>query len=232
MKILIKIILFLILVIIVTPILLSKYFFSGKPRDLGVTYTQADYTQSHDKIETQVTSVPLSESVSAADTLQFSGRKDVDISLNSSEITAYINSDKYIYAPLSQVQIKINPDGTGEASGIINLKNFLTYISLTTPVNEVQKAIDKFHISSNPPFYAQGTLRVIDNQVSFDIQKLEVGHILVPQGSVSENLGALNDYASKRLNSIPNLQVRSLTLSNSQVNLDATVPEIVKKVEK
>lgn len=207
-----------------------KYLTSGAPRDLGVKYTPVDYTQTHEKIGTEV--VAASSSASVKDSLQFSGKKESKVSLNSSEVTAYLNADKYVYAPLTNVQIKINSDGTGEASGILNLKNFITYVSLTTPTEDVQKAIDKFHINANPPFYAKGTLSVTNNQVNFNISQLEVGRIPVPQNYVTENLGALNDYATKKLNSIPNLQVRSLTLTDGKANLDATVPEKVLKLEK
>jgi hypothetical protein len=220
----------LVIIVVIVPIVIFKFFFSGNPRDLGVKYTPADYTQTHQEIGTEV--VAATSSPSVKDSLQFSGQKEIKISLNSSEITAYLNADKYIYTPASDLQVKINSDGTGEISGLLNLKNFITYISLTTPTEDVQKAIDKFHISANPPFYAKGTVTVTNNQVNFNLSQLEIGRISVPQNYVSENLGALNDYATKKLNSIPNLQVRSLTLSSGQANLDATVPGKVIKVEK
>lgn len=220
----------LIVIVLIVPVIIFKFFLMGSPRDLGVKYTQADYTKTHQEIGTEV--VPVSATTTIKDSLQFSGKKESKVSLNSSEVTAYLNADKYVYAPLSNVQIKINPDGTGEASGILNIKNFITYVSLTTPTADVQKAIEKFHINANPTFYAKGTLVVTNNQVNFNIFSLEIGRILVPQKYVGENIGALNDYATKKLNSIPNLQVRSLTLTDSKVNLDATVPEKVMKVEK
>jgi len=220
----------LIVIVIVVPLLLFKYFTSGGPRDLGVKYSSADYTQTHQKIGTEV--IPLTSASSVKDSLQFSGQKESKVSLNSSEITAYFNADKYVYTPLSQVQIKINPDGTGEASGILNIKNFISYVSLTTSTQDVQKAIDKFHINANPPFYAKGTVTVTNNQVNLNIQQLEVGRIPVPQNYVVENISAVNNYASNKLNSIPNLRVRSLTITDGQVNLDATVPERVLKLEK
>ncbi|MFA6007250.1 MAG: hypothetical protein WC784_01215 [Candidatus Shapirobacteria bacterium] len=230
MKFITGFILAIVIIAVIVPVFVFLYFFSGSPRDLGVKYTPADYTQIHQEIGTEV--VAATSSASIKDSIQFSGQKEIKISLNSAEITAYFNADKYINNPLSQVQIKINPDGTGEASGILNLQKFVTFVSLTTSTDEVQKAIDKFHINANPPFYAKGTVTVVNNQVNFNFSQLEIGRIPVPENYVSENLGAVNNYATKTLNSIPNLQVRSLTLSDSKVNLDATVPEKVIKVEK
>jgi len=213
-----------------------QYFLKDKislfgPKDLGVKYTQADYQSTHDKFGTMVEK-NSSSSASIKDSLVYSGKKDVKISLNSSEITAYLNAETWKYAPLSNLQVKINNDGTAQASGILNLVNLIPYLSLSVSTDEVQKAIDQFHISGNPPFYAQGTVSVINNQVTFNINKLSVSQIPIPANYINENISAVNKFASDRLNSIPNLSVRSLSLTSGQVNLDATVPEKVIKLEK
>lgn len=221
----------IIIIVVAVPFFLFRYFSSGSPKDLGVKYSPEDYTQSHQKMGIEVGSISTPSSNNSKDSIQFTGKKDIKISLSSSEATAYSRADKWKYAPISNLQIKINPDGTGEVSGILNLANILPFISMTTPVEEVQKAIDKFHISGNPPFYTKGTVTVTNNNTNFNIQSLEVGHIPVPQNYVSENTGALNKFVTERLNSIPNLQIRSLTLSDGKANIDASVPEKVIKVE-
>ncbi|HWS49181.1 MAG TPA: hypothetical protein VN174_03995 [Candidatus Methanoperedens sp.] len=232
MKIIIKLFLILIFISIASLFFVYKFFLSAPPKDLGVKYTPEDYTQSHQKMAVEVGSISSPSSENPNDSIQFSGKKDININLSSSEATAYSRADKWKYAPISNLQIKINPDGTGEVSGVLNLANILPFISMTTSTEEVQKAIDKFHISGNPPFYTKGTVTVTNNSTKFNIQSLEVGHIPVPGNYISENTNALNNFVTDRLNSIPNLQVRSLTLGDSKVNLDATVPEKVVKVEK
>jgi hypothetical protein len=222
----------IILIVVAVPFFLYKYFIAGSPRDLGIKYTEADYTATHQKMGIEVGSIQASSSADVKDSIQFTGKKDIKLSLNSTEITSYTGADKWKYVPLSNLQIKINPDGTGEVSGVLNLANLLPFISLTTPVEEVQKAIDKFHISGNPPFYTKGTVVVTNNVTSFNIQSLEVGRIPVPSNYISENTKALNNFVTDRLNSIPNLQIRSLTLTDGKANLDATVPEKVIKMEK
>ena len=207
-----------------------KYFLSGGPRDLGVKYTPADYQTTHEKFGISVGSLPSAASI--ADSLQFTGKKDINLNLNSTEITAYISAEKWKYAPISNLQVRINPDGTGEISGLLHLSNLLPYISMTTPVADVQKAIDKYHISGTPPFYVKGKLTVTNNQVDMDIQSLEVGRIPVPANYISQNTASLNNFVSARLNAVPNLMVRSLNLSDGQVHLDASVPEKALKLEK
>jgi len=231
-KILIKLFLILIFVSVASLFFIYKFFLSASPKDLGVKYTPEDYTQSHQKMAVEVGSISNPTSENPKDTIQFTGKKDINVALSSSEATAYSRAEKWKYAPISNLQIKINPDGTGEVSGVLNLANLLPFISMTTPVEDVQKAIDKFHISGNPPFYTKGTVTVTNNETKFNIQSLEVAHIPVPQKYVSENTSALNNFVTDRLNSIPNLQVRSLTLSDGKANIDASVPEKVVKVEK
>lgn len=222
----------IIIIVVAVPFFLFKYFSSGSPKDLGVKYSPEDYTKSNQLMSIDVASISEPVSDSIKDSIQFSGKKDINISLTSSEATAYSRADKWKYAPISNLQIKFNSDGTGEVSGTLNLANILPFISMTTPIAEVQKAIDKFHISGNPPFYTKGTVEVVNNNTTFNIQSLEVGHIPVPQKYVGENTGALNKFVTERLNSIPNLQVRSLTLSDGKVNIDASVPEKTLKIEK
>lgn len=206
-----------------------KYLFSGSPQDLNQKFSEVAYASAHQKISTSVESLPSDTPLNQS--LRYSGQKDIKVSLTSEEITSYLQSEKWVFAPISQVQVRINPDGTAEASGILNLNNVLPFISLTTSVEQVQKAIDKFHISGNPTFYLKGSVTVTDNRADFNIQSLQIARIPVPANYISENLNAINDFASDRMNSVPNLNVRLLTLDGGQVNLDATVPEMVKKAQ-
>ena len=84
-------------IVIAVPLLLFSYFVSGNPRDLGITYTPADYSASHQKIGTEV--VPLNSPVSIQKSLQFSGQKESKVALNSSEITAYLNRQISLRSP-------------------------------------------------------------------------------------------------------------------------------------
>ncbi|MFA7301500.1 MAG: hypothetical protein WC069_04275 [Candidatus Shapirobacteria bacterium] len=225
-----KLIIILVLFLIVTPFIFFQYFLNSGPRDLGVKYTSQNYTDAHQKMGVEVSKIE--SATSPKDSLVYTGKKEINISLDSAEITAYLNAENWQYAPLSNIQIKVNSDGTAQATGVINLNNVLPFISMTTPVDEVNKAIAKFKITNNPPFYASGKVTVTNNQVMFNVNSLEIGKIPVPANYVSENLNSLNKFATDRLNAVPNLSVRSLTLADGKANLDATVPEKVLKLVK
>lgn len=230
MKTLLKIIIVLVIIFLLIPPAIYLYFKSAKPRDLGIRYTPADYQATHTKFGVEVGT--LSSANSVKDSLQYTGSKEAKLDLNSTEITAYLNASKWVYAPGSSLQVKINSDGTGEIAGLLDIPKFISYISLTTPTAEIKDALNKYKIPLTAPFYAKGTLNVVNNHVTLNVQTLEVSRLPVPASKINENITAINNYATDRLNSIPNLQVRSLTLTNGQAHLDATIPAKVLKLEK
>ncbi len=230
MKNIVKIITVTLVLAVFLSFIVYKYIFSGTPRDLGIRYTENDYSQTHEKFGVAVSK--MSSSASVKESLVYTGKKDIKINLNGIEITSYLNAENWVYAPISNLQVKINTDNTGEISGILNLSNLLPYVSLTTSTEEVDKAIKDFKISGNPPFYASGTVNVTNNVVNLNFNSLEIGRIPVPIKYIKENNADINRFASDRINAVPNLQVRSLNISGGMVNLDASVPEKVTKLVK
>ena len=232
MKTFIKVFLLVILLLISVPILVAGYFGfvpglsglmgSNKPRDLGVTFTEADRRVAYDN--NGVDSVALTSASSVSDSIRYEGQKDVTTTFSSAEISALINSVTWKYMPVSRVQIKINPDGIGEASGILHLDKLLPYISLTASIDQVKAALDKYHISANPAFYLKGGVTIINNQVTFNPQIIEVGRMTIPQSLVTPNIPAATSFAESRIKSVPNLNIKSLTLTSGKINFSATVP--------
>lgn len=230
MKTLLKIIILLLIIIIVGPILIIAYFSSGGPRDLGVKFTEADAQAAYEKNGVQ--SIALANSAGVKDSLQYQGQKEVNTSFSNAQITGMINSVKWVYKPVTNVQIKINPDGTGEASGILHIDKVLPFISLSHSTDEVEAAIKKYNFGYNPPFYLKGKVSVTNNKVTLNPEKIEIGRITVPQNLISANLAAATTFAQDQLAVVPNLKIRSLTLDGGKVNLDATMPEIERSVQK
>jgi hypothetical protein len=234
MKFLIKLILVLVFIIIIVPALILGYlgfiptissvFGSDKPRDLGVTYTEADRKNAYDKNGVEVVAItPVSSA--PKDSLNFEGKKEVNFSITGGEISALVNTEKWKYKPINNVQVKINPDGTGEASGVLNIGRVLPFISLTHSTAEVESAIQKYHIGFNPPYYVKGRVEVVNNKVTLTPEKIEIGRITVPQNLISKNLDTLTSFIEDQIKFVPNLYVRSLKLENGVAKIDATYPE-------
>jgi len=96
----------------------STLFGSDKPKDLGVTYTEADRLSGRAKAGWEVTELqpglPLEESYIST------GQNAVDASFNERELTAWANNP-WIYFPLSDCQVRVNDDNTVEFSGKLNI---------------------------------------------------------------------------------------------------------------
>lgn len=200
-----------------------KYAVSSKPRDLGVTYSEEDVKNSYNKNGVTEESLPKTDNIIKS--IRYEGKKEASFSLTQSEITALINNDKWQYMPVSNVQIRINPDGTGEASGILHIDRILPFVSLTHSIEEVKDAMNKYGIVNNTAFYLKGKVSVSNNEVTLEPYKIEVGRIAIPNNLVSENIGTAENFAERRIKAVDNLFVESLNLDNGKVNFKGTMPE-------
>jgi len=199
-----------------------KYLTSGSPRDLGVKYTEADRATAY--TNNGVESTAITPSQDNSDGIKYEGQKEIKTSFSSAEISALNNSVSWVNYPVSNIQIKINSDGTGEASGTLDVRKILSWISFTHSIEEIESKVKEYNIGFSPPFYLKGSVKVTNNKVSLVPQTIEVGRITIPQNIVSSNIAPIENFIQDRLNAIPNLQIRSLNLDGGKVNLDATYP--------
>lgn len=223
MKFIIKLIVLLVIIVVIIPFVLYKLFLSGSPRDLGVKFTEVDRANAY--ANNGVTSELITSSPDNPSGIKYEGKKEVKTSFTSAEISALNNSVSWVNYPISNIQIKINSDGTGEASGVLDVRKIISWVSFTHSVAEIESKVKEYNIGFNPPFYLKGNVTVINNKVTLVPQTIEVGRITIPKNIVSENIAPIEKFIDDRLNSIPNLQIRSLNLDGGKVNLDASVPE-------
>jgi len=235
MKGFIKFTLIILVFIVVTPILvlgylgfipkLSSIMGSDKPRDLGVKYTESDFTSVYQKNGVELSEMAGS-STTAENSIQYSGSKTVSVNVSSEEITALSNAPTWKYYPVSNVQIKINSDGTGEASGILILDRLTGYLgAIGISPDVAQAAADYLKIKGSTPFYFKGMVSVTDNKISLDTQKIEIGRMPIPDNLVKKNQHYLVELAEIRIKSVPGLFVKSFNLDNGKVNFNGTLPE-------
>ena len=103
----------------------SSLFGSDKSRDLGVTYTSADYQSARQKGNIQRVNLP--SNTPPEQSLKFSGQHAANINLTDNEVTALINEKSWRYFPVHDAQVRFNADGTGEFSGILELDTLKDY---------------------------------------------------------------------------------------------------------
>jgi hypothetical protein len=205
----------------------SALFGSSQPKDLGIKYTAQDLTNAYAK--TAGNFHELSSTKNPLDSLSFSGTKKMDSTLTNQELTALANSGKWIYRPTKDVQIRINPDGTAEASGILVKDNLLkaaqAYGYNGDDIKKVQDAISV--IPGDPRFYVKGKASIIDNKVNMDLEQAEIGRIDA-KNYISD--GMAESIIEQGINHVPGADIKSATFVDGQLKLDATLPSDISRV--
>jgi len=210
----------------------SKLLGSDKPRDLGIQGTDADYASASAKgiqfvaLQKDLVSKP-------AETRKITGSKAVSTSFTAQELTAVMNKKPtWIYNPVSDVQFKFNPDGTGEMSGILRIDRLTRYAQASgMSQHEVEKVLDYLKITNtNPPFYVKANIMIVDDKMNFDAQRVEVGRFPVPLSVIDNNKGRVVGFVEKRIAAVPGLSIKSLSIEQGQLQFEGTLPEVIASV--
>ena len=200
-------------------------------RDLGVKYTSSDYDSAKAKLSTikeLLTNLPnISE-------YKYGTSKNIDVSLNSSEITAFINTNNTVKYAADNCQVLINPDGTIETSGSINVDFFLKEIlnnkvSREQIVKEVPALV---LLPSSVNLYMKLSGEIIANKSSASIKDVAVQGITIPNKYINTNeaistfTSGIDSFLAKN-NSISGTSIDNLTAKDGLVHLSAKIPSII-----
>jgi hypothetical protein len=207
----------------------SKIFGSDKPVDLGVTYTAADNASGHAKGGIQILTLPVG--TPPQQSLIFSGTKPANFNLTQQEATAMINNNTWAYLPVSDVQVRFNPDNTAEWSGILNLDKLHDYALARglseTDYNEAIAQVSKYAvIQQDMPFYVKGTGSVVNGHIAFNCDSLKLGRLPVELASqINSRHDDLLNLLQKDVLSIPGFTCNNLSISDGQIHFDGTLPQ-------
>jgi hypothetical protein len=204
--------------------IVSDIMGTNRPRDLGVKYTDADYLSARSK--TGVELVALPEDTPLEQSIQMTGKKPVTTAFTDEELTALANRRKWKYYPVKDVQIKVNEDGTAEASARLLTGRLLNYGKATgVPEYYMTNVFDKVGLIPNPPVYIKGKATVVNGEITGKVEKLEIGRIEVPKTFVEENNGKLVEFLEGGIKRTPGLTVKSLDFNSGKMNFDGTLPQ-------
>lgn len=233
---------FLILIIIAIPLTLgyfglipaiSKVLGTNKPRDLGKTFNQEVYNKTFEKAN--CTKANLEPSNDYPYSVKYEDFHEVEISFSDDELTSVANSYDYKDACLTSVQIRINPDGSAEGSGIFSTPALVNYlINIGIPAQGIATAMEKYPIPKHQlPFYVKGTGSVINNQINMDLSSLELGRIPVPQSIISTYQQPLADFIENQIFKLaPDTNMEKVTLENGKLNYKGKLPGKISAVRK
>lgn len=210
----------------------SNIFGSDKPRDLGVTYTRADYLSVTAKDKIQRTNLPAN--TPPAQSLSFSGSQPANFNITQAEATALINDNPWPYSALTQCQVRFNSDGTGEIAGILQVNKLHDYSIARgyteADFNNVLKYVQKYGVvQKNMAFYAKGTGSVVNGVISFNISKLEIGRLSIPLDQINGRKADLIDAANEAMSRTPGFSVKNFSISGGQVHFEGTLPKTISR---
>jgi hypothetical protein len=230
-KILLGIIITLVIIVVIPLALLgiipglSTVFGAGQV-DFGIKITKEDSKAAIDKVGVEIIALP--KGTEAKDDFKLEGKKDVDFTLDSKELTAHSNYRPWKNFPVKNMQIRINMDGTVEGSGILVVSKAIPYATaLGYSEEQVKEAMEKYKIPSlEVPFYVKGNGGVTNNKVTVNASTVKVGAVTVPANIVSQ----ANKEAESVLEDIiqrhkENLNYENLSFSDGKMHLKGQVSE-------
>ncbi|MBN1368654.1 MAG: hypothetical protein JW954_00270 [Dehalococcoidaceae bacterium] len=219
-----------ILVLIITAYFVAGYFLgnlpiasnmlgTNKPRDLGA---QISIENAYSGLKSLGHPLTLDELGSIAqDPDSF---RPVKTSITDDEIASLLSLADL---PIKLVQVRCGPGGRAEISGMLNVKEMQQLLSrLGVPNDAIATAMDYLSNIDWTTFYIDGALDIKNNQVSLDIDKIELGRISLPGGlkdQITDNIGSIENYVEDALGDM-GYNIRSLSFSEGKAALDLDRP--------
>lgn len=202
----------------------------AQPKDLGIVTDPALVTAFDAQYEMK-NELPDGKVPSDREPV-YEGSKELDLVLNGSEISSIIEywQNQYHGTPIRDVQVRINADGTGEVSGILELK---TAISMAKQLGYSDSDITKGqsyvrYVAGDLPFYVKGTGGVKNNQVSINASEIQIGRVNLPSSIADPVAAATADMVERRMNQVPGVDIQELSLKNGEVKLVGSIPDTIK----
>jgi len=201
------------------------------PKDLGQRITSEDSLAAQSKTGIEVAKLPK-------DTLDDKGyspegKKALSVTYDSKEVTALVNNLTWKNFPAKNVQIKINPDGSIESSGVIIISKAIPFAEgLGYSADQVKQAMEKYRLPKfEVPYYLKGNGNIKNNNVTLSVSSFKIGAIPVPQNIT-------NNAAFEAVSFIENLinryqdhySAESLIFDNGKVAFTGQVPEKINVV--
>lgn len=203
----------------------SKLFGSDKPRDLGVTFSEADFKNMEAKTGATAELMPDSEMVNL--TIKHVGQHNVDATFTQEEFTSKVSNRQWRDNPFGNVQVKFNADGSAEASGILKLPiatRFFAAMGIASA--DVEAAARKFKVPmADVPFYFKGTGVAENNHITPNLTALEIGRVPVPKAIIDQYQQEAADLATDLLSRVQGFSLEKAEIVESKLHFVGTLPD-------
>lgn len=156
----------------------------------------------------------------------------LDLTLSDSDVTAVMATwqtrDRNF--PLRDVQVKFNPDGTGEASGYLKIGTAVNLAkSLGYSDSDIEKGKNYIkYVAGDLPFYVKGTGGMSNNILSINPSTFQLGRVTVPDNITQATSLVVKDMINRRLTQIGGTNIQSANFVDGSFHLQGTVPATIK----
>jgi len=206
-----------------------------RPVNLGVKSSLEDYQTAMDKVGLTRDETPTAGTIEDYQVV-YSGSHAVDEALTSEELTSYVNENRPPYFAVKNVQIRINNDGTVEASGTLNTAYVFEHVlGGEYSMEDAQRALPMLGlIPDNVNLYVKLSGGVVNNHVrGLDIDSVSVMGITIPNDLIDSNEDFIVDTVDgliARVNAKSGSNIEQLDFDNGKLNVKGTLPSYTERI--
>lgn len=206
-------------------------------KSLGITYTTEDYNGMLEKLNYIKDAAPT-EGTEGDYAYVYGSLKSVDVEFTSEELTAFFNENRPNYYALKNVQIRINNDGTIEASANANVDYFLNEVLggeySRDQINQQIPALGM--LPSNVNLYLKFSGSVTDNRTSIDVSSASVQGMDIPSVYVdsSEAMSILSSGCDNIMNTYKSKtgsNFDKISIEDGVVKFKGSVPSSLERIK-
>lgn len=207
-------------------------------KSLGVTYTKQDYNSMMTKLAYVKDAVPAGGSQNQYNYL-YGKTTHVEVDFTSAEITSFFNENRPDYYAIKNVQVRVNEDGTIEATGSANVDYFLNEVlGGNYSKDQIKERVPMLGmLPSKVNLYLNFSGSVTNNQSSVTINNVAVQGITIPANYIqsSEAVRVVTDGLNKimqKYNTSAGSNFARIAVENGKVVFKGDVPSSLERVVK
>ncbi len=205
----------------------SAIFGSNKARDLGAVSSSEAFKSYQAKTGTTFATLPATDSPEKS--ISFSGSVNTNVSLTAEEIVSIPTNAPWKYFPVMNPQMRFNPDGSTELSGVIQTEKVADYLR-AHKLNSA--AIDPYlsklsALGTDVAVYAKGVSSWSNNQMTLETQAIEVGRYSIKRETIDKYNKQIETGIEILVSSVPNLSISSMSVRDGKLVARGTFPKTV-----
>lgn len=220
--------LIIILIVLLMGIGYGVYAFGliGTPmaKDLGVRFSEADFISMEKK--SGVKHDVLADGGKGI--ISYAGSHEVNNTFTSEDFSAFAQYASWKYLPFTNVQIRLNEDGTAELSGNMNTRSLSDYLMGTGGMkrDEADKIKSYVPFEGNPTFYIKVGGGITENKLeNFSVRAAQIGSVPIPSALINEYMNRVETYLEDRIAKFPGTYVKSMTIEGGKLRYEGTLPD-------